>query len=233
MSISDFLNFDLLLHGGGDAYVARVLSSDVTGDAASAFYLPFDQNQLYTWLGRINQIYRDLRPPTDQAQQSSLDAREFGQLLFETVFAGEVGQALTNSYAIARHQQQGLRIRLRVARDAPELAEIPWEYLYAPEWDRFLVTADETPLVRYVESPSPPQALAVRLPLHILAVVADPRRRTASPGRGRMAATPECVGRSPGCGQGNARATGPTHGLRIAHAPARRAGARTPLHRPW
>jgi len=53
-----------------------------------------------------------------------------------------------------------LRLRLRIA-DAPELNDVPWEYLYNASLNQFLSLSLETPLIRYVELTRRVQPLAV------------------------------------------------------------------------
>ncbi|NJN84237.1 MAG: CHAT domain-containing protein [Caldilineaceae bacterium] len=58
--------------------------------------------------------------------------------------------------------------------DAPELADLPWEYLYDPTARRHLALSDATPVVRYLEMPQSEQPLMVTRPLRILALISDP-----------------------------------------------------------
>jgi hypothetical protein len=67
----------------------------------------------------------------------------------------------------------GLRIRLRFS-DCPELAELPWEYLYDRERNRFLCLSDRTPLVRYLEVVDSVRVVPVTPSLRILVVIANP-----------------------------------------------------------
>ncbi len=171
-----YQNFDLWLHGGDRGYIARVAASDLTGDAAAAFHLPFDDHdQLNVWLTEISLPFFDVRPPAEMEQQAFLRARELGELLFKTLFVDEVNDAWTAARAIARDRQHGLRLRLHIDKDVSDLAEIPWEYVYSPDMDQFLALSSETPLIRYLPTSEPPQELSVQPPLHILAVVSDPQ----------------------------------------------------------
>ena len=77
-----------------------------------------------------------------------------------------------NSLNTTRAQGKGLRIRLRV--DAPELAILPWEYLYDEAEGEYICLAKETPLIRYLELARPPQPLTIQPPLRILGMVASP-----------------------------------------------------------
>jgi hypothetical protein len=101
-------------------------------------------------------------------------AKEFGSKLYKAVFSDEVQSALRSSLDQARAQNSGLRIRLRL-NDAPELVDIPWEYLYNPSLNRFLALSVNTPIVRYLEMPEKIQPLGVKPPLRILVMIANPK----------------------------------------------------------
>ncbi len=99
---------------------------------------------------------------------------DLGAVLFGAAFAGEVLTAYRRSLDAAERHDKGLRVRLMV-ENAPELADLPWERLYDPGRGRALGLSVETPLVRYLALPEPARALAVQLPLAILAVIASPK----------------------------------------------------------
>ena len=174
MPIDPYLNFDILLHDGGDAYVARVLDSPA-GQASVRFHLPFSETALMNWLGDGALPFSNVASAGQQSPGQARDARLFGIELYEAVFAGDVEMALVRSLDRAEAQQHGLRIRLRVADDVPGLATLPWEFLYSSTWNRFIALSSSTPLVRYIEVQEPPKPLDVTPPLQILAVVSDPQ----------------------------------------------------------
>ena len=100
-------------------------------------------------------------------------AKIFGKRLFDSVFGSEVFGCLRSSLdQIEAKGSAGLRPRLRL--NAPELADLPWEYLYNSALNRFLVLAVETPLVRYIELPERIRPLAVQPPLKILVMLSSP-----------------------------------------------------------
>ncbi len=80
---------------------------------------------------------------------------------------------LRSSLDDAQRQDAGLRIRLRLA-GAPELNDLPWEFLLHPVLDRFLALSTETPLVRYLDLPERIRPLGVKPPLEVLAVISSP-----------------------------------------------------------
>lgn len=96
-----------------------------------------------------------------------------GAELFSTVFQGELLKAFQGCLAKAR-SGPGLRIRLRL-NDVPELAELPWEYLYDADGPGFLALSARTPIVRYLELSEGLATLLVEPPLRVLAVISTPR----------------------------------------------------------
>jgi hypothetical protein len=68
-------------------------------------------------------------------------------------------------------QRAGLRLRLA---DAPELANLPVEFLYDPRHNRFLGPIAPTRLVRYLDLPDPPHPLSVEGPLRLLVMISNP-----------------------------------------------------------
>jgi CHASE2 domain-containing sensor protein len=65
---------------------------------------------------------------------------------------------------------EGVRLRLHI--EAPELAALPWEFLYWPVRDTFLGTWIRTPLVRYLDVDRP-VPVSTCLPVRILVVIPD------------------------------------------------------------
>jgi hypothetical protein len=171
MSNIDYENYDLLIYGAPGAYRARVISSPVGGISA-AFTLPFTEDERraslqFSGRGRHLILLSVEDPP--------LEPKGFGERLYRAVFAGEVGAALLRSLDIVGERGKGLRIRLRLDQEVPELAELPWEYLFCPELNRFLVLSDRTPIVRYLQVTERVEPLRVEPPLSILGVVSNPQ----------------------------------------------------------
>jgi tetratricopeptide (TPR) repeat protein len=169
-----YLDFDLLIERAGDGYRARVLDSPA-GQAAVAFAPPFDPLEVENLVLRLGRA-RGRGPTRDGGIGGSSErhaVERFGGALFGTVFAGEVLAALRSSLDRAGARGAGLRLRLRLT-DVPELAELPWEYLFNPSLNRFLSLSDRTPLVRYLDLPEGVKPLAVTPPLRVLVMVASP-----------------------------------------------------------
>jgi hypothetical protein len=131
----------------------------------------------------IDQIRADLTHLSG-AEFDDASLKKFGQSLFSSLFSGEIGilyqRALGQVYA---DDNAGVRIRLRI--EPPDLAALPWEYLYEPSRDCFLATSSETLLTRYIELSKPIRDLQTALPIRILVVIpevsgldVEPEKRT-------------------------------------------------------
>lgn len=170
MAILRYQNFDLLLERAGDGFRARVLDSPA-GRPSGTFTLPFTEQELTDLVARI----MESQPTSGRVSSPALEAAcAFGERLYAAIFRGEIGDCLKTSIDRAEEQNAGLRLRLHLT-DAPELVELPWEYLYSPTLKRFISLSAETPLVRYLEQREAIRPLAVRPPLRVLALIASPR----------------------------------------------------------
>lgn len=146
----EYLDFDLAVEATPTpgTYQVSVLASP-RGEASGQMVFPFNADALENVilkLGRTRTGVRSLGSPTQGV------AEKFGGDLFDALFAGEVGSRFESSLDEASDEGKGLRIRLRLGR-APQLADVPWEYLYWASRRRFLVLSSKTPVVRYLEQP--------------------------------------------------------------------------------
>jgi hypothetical protein len=167
----DYLDLDLLIEPSGKGYRARILSSPAGEVAAIPFHLPFNRDQLENFVLKMG---RPVAMTRGFGRGETRVARDFGERLFGSLFHDQLGTCLRSSLEVARDQSVGLRLRLRLS-GSPELANVPWEYFYDPEEQRFLVLSDATPVVRYLELPRRVQLLSVELPLSILVMISRPK----------------------------------------------------------
>src|SRR5262249_36813833 len=100
-------------------------------------------------------------------------AKVLGGQLYSAIFIGALGNSLGRSIEAAARASQRLRIRLRLT-SVPELANLPWEYLYDEQNDRFLTLSYKTSIVRYLDVPQPVTPLAVKPPLRVLVMASSP-----------------------------------------------------------
>ncbi len=164
------LDFELEIGpGAGGSY--PVVARAPGGEAATTMRLPLTPAELDYQLSVIkdkvlvsSSVVR--RAPTEGEQP----VRELGQRLFEALIADDVRALYVASRQRVRENGGALRLVLRVR--PPELARLPWEFLFDPGRQDYLgLTA---PLVRYIQVLAPRQPLRVVAPLRILAMVARP-----------------------------------------------------------
>ena len=169
MAPLSYLNFDLTFESSTDGYTVRATSS-VAGEARAAFVFPFNELELENFLLRLGQRSSGTRGADSPEMELS---KQFGGRLFAALFDDDVRAALRSSISESERRGAGLRIRLRFG-NAPELADIPWEYLYDRGANRFLTLSGKTPLVRYLDQNRPVEPLQVQPPLRILVMISDP-----------------------------------------------------------
>jgi len=100
----------------------------------------------------------------------STGLQQLGKKLYETLFAGEINLLINRALGETMGRDDlGLRLRLRI--NPPELATLPWEYLYSPERRLFLAASVETPLSRYLNLPEPVRQLACPEQINLLVVM--------------------------------------------------------------
>jgi formylglycine-generating enzyme required for sulfatase activity len=171
---TSYRNFDLLITAGVDSYQARVIASPAGESAAVPFRLPFDEQELQSFFWLSGRLLHDLRySGSRQTQATTLDPQAFGARLYAALFPGSIDSLLRRSLDAVERGDEGLRIRLRL-NDVPELADLPWEFLYAPDLARFPALSGNSPIVRYVEQDRPPTTLETSPPLTLLALIANP-----------------------------------------------------------
>lgn len=166
-----YLNFDLLIQRAGAGYRAQVIDSPA-GQATVEFEIPFSEERLENYLLKIG---RPRRGGTRSRNSPEVEAaKNFGDGLFKVIFKDEVRGCLRSSIDQARDQgAAGLRLRLRLG-EVPELADLPWEFLYNKPLNKFLALSSQTPLVRFLELPERIDPLTVKPPLRVLVMISSP-----------------------------------------------------------
>jgi hypothetical protein len=163
-----YLDFELQIIPVRDGYLAEVLASPA-GEASEPFQPPAP-------LAVENFALKASRPRRDVRRVDSpawVAAQEFGRDLFQRVFHGRVLACLIASIQAAQKQECGLRLKLRLNK-APELMQVPWEFLYQPDRRIFLAPQEDLPIVRFLHVQESPRSLHTELPLRILAMAASP-----------------------------------------------------------
>ncbi len=169
----DYLDFELEIEvGTGREYPVRVINSPA-GQARETMHFPFGELELQNKLQALQIAL--LRSGGQRRQSLSPEqqtVQDFGRALFDALLTGEVRTLYNDSLRTATLQGRGLRLKLRV--NTPEMAALPWEFLYDPRRAEYICLSQDTPILRYLELPQPIQPLTVTPPLRILGMVASP-----------------------------------------------------------
>jgi hypothetical protein len=163
-----YLNFDLIIQREGEGYVAKAQSPQ--GEGVARFTRPFNDLELENFMLSTSPGRSKMRR-IDTPEVAA--AKRFGERLYASAFGGEIGGLLRACLNDAYQGDTKLRVRLRLT-DVPELADLPWEYLYNPALNRFFALDDDTTIVRYLEMPERVRPVGVQLPLRVLVLISDP-----------------------------------------------------------
>jgi hypothetical protein len=157
------------LTSGSDREYRTVVSAPGGLAAQGSFRMPFSEADLESFRRRVNPGRDD--DDGGSRKQRTL-ARQFGKTLFDALISdGPVRDAYVAAKGRADADRRALRVTLSLS-GAPDLMAVPWEFLFdAPS---FLAQSVWTPVVRFLDLPSAPRPLPVRLPLRILGMVSAP-----------------------------------------------------------
>ena len=148
----EYLDFDLeVTAADGGAFAVRVLRSPA-GEAIGTMRLPFDELVLQNRLQALQIAL--LRSGTTRRRVDTAESHtvaQFGEELWDALFAGDVGERFEASRSEARRLDAGMRIKLRFEDAA--LAALPWEYLFDAGRGDYVTLSASTPLVRYISLP--------------------------------------------------------------------------------
>lgn len=159
--------------GTGRSYPVAVIRSPA-GEARGTMEFPYDEvaldsrlKDLQVALLRSGGARRKVLTPEESG------VRKFGEDIFDALLAGEARSRYDVSCRDARRRGQGLRLKLRIR--PPELALLPWEYLYDSRVGEYICLSRDTPVVRFLETTQPIEPLKVTPPLRILAMIVGPQ----------------------------------------------------------
>lgn len=163
-----YQNFDLTVQRDGEDYRVRIESA--SGQASGRFAVPFSDIELENFILTTTPGRRGVRR-VDTPDVAA--AKRFGERLFTSIFTGDVLGRLMSALNDVSHSEERLRLRLRLT-EVPELADLPWEYLYNAPVNRFLALDEDTALVRYLDLPERVRPVKVQFPLRVLVVISNP-----------------------------------------------------------
>lgn len=110
---------------------------------------------------------------------SANDTKELGEWLRQLLFPGRIWELFMRCRDDVT-AEKGLRIRLQIDRQAAEIGQLPWEYVYYEDRNEFLALTRTTPIVRYIERNYKVKRLATPHP-RILVAMASPEHPDLAP----------------------------------------------------
>lgn len=165
-----------VLGGSGDAKSVFLLTDILTGKTASPEPAENKENDdlatrhinfASTVTNPEKYYLTRRRPPPDFTE-----AKNLGGALFKSVF----NDAMRVAFEVKRRQLDNkvhLRIRLNLT-DVPELAVLPWEYLYNADSNHFYAQLPGSPVIRYLDIGESIEDLTVEEELRMLVVISAP-----------------------------------------------------------
>ncbi|WP_433795618.1 CHAT domain-containing protein [Actinoplanes sp. CA-252034] len=160
------VDLDVTIGGGRDRYTIDLRS--ILGSATGEFILPYGPRDIE------NFVLRHCRPRsgTRHVVPSAVSPFAiFGKGLFDALMAGEARDMFQALRAHARHNDVGVRLRLRQSA-VPELNRVPWEFLF--DGSDFLCLEPRFSIVRHSDRTLAPPPLRVRYPLRVLTTICSP-----------------------------------------------------------
>lgn len=143
------------------------------GEAREVMRFPYDDLALDSRLKDLQiALLRSGGNRRRVASKEEQAVQDFGVDLFNALIANEVRTRYDLSQNLARHDDKGLRLVLRIRE--PALAALPWEFMYDSRRGEYVSLSRSTPIVRYPAQPQPIQPLHVNPPLHILGMAVSP-----------------------------------------------------------
>ncbi len=119
-----------------------------------------------------NQIELALQLIESEKTNSNL-LKTFGNQLYQALFPNQINAKFHATMAAAEKNQDS--VRLPLIFESPELATLPWEFLYDQGTNTFLANNIQTVLSRYIDVPLQKRDIkTATLPLKVLLVISTP-----------------------------------------------------------
>lgn len=175
--IQGYTYVNLILSATPEGGYRALAESDLTNREASHTFAFAPSTLELERLRNAIQIagLRSQEPSRRLGSPEELTIRQFGSDLFEAAIGDQVRDLYMETVHQARSQNQGVGLRMNLEA-APELAVLPWEYLFDTAQQSFLALDSSRPLVRYQRCAAaiPQAVLTVHPPLRILVVESRP-----------------------------------------------------------
>lgn len=170
----DYLRFTLTIDAQpGGSFTAQARSDEAGEVPPTPVRLPATGPAIKPLLNRLNRALQQSYGGSDyQKEAAERVFQQFGQNLFDSVFIGQILVVYEKAVEIAQEAQVPLRVQF--VFNQPDLAGLPWEYLYNPSLGAYLCRSTTTPVVRYLEVPRAIRSLTGKPPARILIMAPRP-----------------------------------------------------------
>ncbi|MGY1763568.1 CHAT domain-containing protein [Geodermatophilus sp. SYSU D00779] len=156
---------------GRDGHYRVEARSTIGGESGSEVEFPLEELGIERQLERLRlTLLRSAATTRRVPARDERPVQRLGSELFDRLFTGDVRLLFDMTRQQAVHRDARVRLVLRIR--PPELAVLPWEFMYDARRDDYLSLS--MPLVRYPEILEPVRPLRVTGPLRILGMVARP-----------------------------------------------------------
>ena len=148
----------------GEGYPIRAACSALHGESPDV--VPLD----------LAVFEEDLEKIANGETNSALLAA-MGEKLYSALFtARSLQRQLDKCVGASEQRDEGVRLRLQIDEEAPEIAALPWEFLYESKIGSanggcYLGASIHTPLIRYIALPQSIRCMATAFPLRMLVVI--------------------------------------------------------------
>ena len=167
-----YIDFEVSIQPHENGFYPVSVVASPAGEVSQTMIFPFNADALHIEQANIQHaLTQHVNNQSDSTEICSTIER-FGAMLFDALISGDIRDLYYVSQERAKQQEKGLRLKLRI--NDPQVATLPWEFLYDDRQERFLALSNRTPIVRYMELPHPPRPLIAPLPLRILVMIAAP-----------------------------------------------------------
>ncbi|MBD2210679.1 HEAT repeat domain-containing protein [Nostoc linckia FACHB-104] len=138
----------------------QIRASSEQGDVSAEFRLDMNEIELALELIELNNTNDKL-------------LKRLGNQLYQALFPNQINARFHATMAGAQANEES--VRLRLIFQSPQLAALPWEFLYDAETNTFLGNNIQTVLSRYIDVPLQKRdIITAKLPLKVLLVISSP-----------------------------------------------------------
>lgn len=173
ISMKSWLVMDLYFTPAKEGYTVY-LSSAMGATMGHLPKITFNRQTGQSSLKHVSREHEFLAQMTLNDGATAVEPKAIGSFLFSALFHGSLyARYISNrDYALLTHQKLHIRLHFE---ETPELAVLPWEYLYDADRHAFLALSTRTPVMRFFQlaQPNPPQNFSC--PIKILGVVSSPK----------------------------------------------------------